>query len=143
MSENHETSRTEIIFHPPPPRTSLSRPVLIVKAAWSDRGTLVKCVFLASVCRVLSEVHRGRLMECFILLRVRSTNNNLFQFPHGKSSENFSIFNQSVSATIAGTAGRRKRLELQTKVPEDYGKFYNHGEGPRLKAPKLSHLRHY
>ena len=21
-------------------------------------------------------------------------------------------------------------LELQTKVPEDYAKFYNHGEGP-------------
>ena len=38
------------------------------------------------------------------------------------------------------------QLELQTKVLEDYAKFYNHGEGPspgwkRLLA--LSHLRHY
>ena len=49
MSENHETSRTEIIFHPPPLRTSLSRSVLIVKAAWSDRGTLVKCIFSLSL----------------------------------------------------------------------------------------------
>ena len=23
-------------------------------------------------------------------------------------------------------------LQLQTKVPEDYAKFYNHGEGPYL-----------
>ena len=26
--------------------------------------------------------------------------------------------------------GRRDGTELQTKVPEDYAKFHNHGEGP-------------
>ena len=25
-------------------------------------------------------------------------------------------------------------LQLQTKVPEDYAKFYNHGEGPFLEV---------
>ena len=45
MCENHETSRTEIIFHPPPPQTCLSRSVLIVGVKWNDRGTLVKCIY--------------------------------------------------------------------------------------------------
>ena len=31
---------------------------------------------------------------------------------------------------IVGAQGRGQAVELQTKVPEDYAKFYNHGEGP-------------
>ena len=49
--------------------------------------------------------------------------------------------------TADQSEGRRDGTELQTKVPEDYAKFHNHGEGPyfdptvsRRKIGTLTHL---
>ena len=45
-----------------------------------------------------------------------------------------------VQAVIGGDRSGQLSLELQTKIPDDYAKFYIHGEGPYTTRRKIGTL---